>query len=73
MNAKIDTKVCSANSLLEAINIQTFFERAGIPAMIMNSKDAEFINVYVPGSLVNDCIELLHPEVRTGEIFRMPK
>jgi hypothetical protein len=72
MNAQNFVKVTSVNGALQAISVQNTLETAGIPVIILASRDGTYLDVLVPGERVFDALGLLAPEVRCGEIFYVP-
>lgn len=59
--------VCTATGRLQALVMQRFLERAGIPVEL-----AHELNVLVPYARRLDAQRLLFPDVRSGEIFCVP-
>ncbi len=72
MNTQQFVKVASANGILQAINLQNAFEKAGIPAEIVTPREGAYLDVLVPAERVAEARGLLNPERRCGEIFYRP-
>lgn len=72
MFEKCYQKVYSTNGTLQAVNIQSALERAGIPAAVSHSKNGTYLDVLVPEGLSEQANSLLYPERRSGEIYFVP-
>jgi hypothetical protein len=65
-------KVYTVEGILQAINIKTALERAGIPVLTAKSHLGSYMDVLVPDTFLFDAKNILFPETRTGEIYFRP-
>lgn len=70
MDAKTLSKVYAVNGDLQAVNVQSALERAGIPVTITPSDRG--LDVMVPAAWAAEARELLHAPRRSGEIYFVP-
>jgi hypothetical protein len=65
-------KVYSANGDLQAANIQSALEKAGVPVVVTHDRNDAYLNVLVPEVWVEEALHLLFPERCIGERLLIP-
>jgi hypothetical protein len=72
MNTKSFVKVYSTNGRLQAALIETSLNLAGIPAILVNSKNGSYMDICVPTEHAFDAQNILNPDASYREICVLP-
>jgi hypothetical protein len=73
MNTKSYVKVYSTNGRLQAALIETSLNLAGIPAILVNSKNGSYMDICVPTEHSFDAQNILNPDASYREICVLPE